>query len=116
MHNNVDLTVHTGVLLAGISCDVNGVSIDDEVTHATHITMAEYSSPQHWGHSQRGGGGAYTSDKQRSLQVQTVRFSCNKTYLRKARCYLQMRNTEYEGKGITQRTDEEGTRNAHNLS
>jgi hypothetical protein len=77
----MDNTVHTGVLLASISRDVNGISVDDEITHATHITMAEYSSPQHRGHSQRGGGGAYTSDKQWPLQVQSVRFSCNKTYL-----------------------------------
>jgi hypothetical protein len=73
-------SVHTGVLLAGISRDVNGVSVDDEITHATHITMAEYSSPQHWGHSQGGGGRPYTSDKQRPLQIQLVRLSC-KTYL-----------------------------------
>lgn len=30
----------TGILLAGVPCDVNGVSIDDKVTHAPHIAKA----------------------------------------------------------------------------
>jgi hypothetical protein len=41
-------TVRTGILLPGVPRDVDGVLVDDEITHAADVSMTKHSGPQDW--------------------------------------------------------------------
>jgi len=41
-------TALTGILLSCVPRDVDGVPVDDQITHAADISMTEHSGPQDW--------------------------------------------------------------------
>jgi len=48
VNRKTEHTVLTGILLPSVPRDVDGIPVNDQITHAADITMTEDSGPQDW--------------------------------------------------------------------